>query len=310
MLKKTNHNNSPKAIHTEISHMASHNLSAFSKLEGLNDSNWEHWKMRTRALFTLAGLIKWIDGTAPHPSSVDKDKPTKEEIEKIEKYLEKEQETQALLQLAIGLPSELAHTYGAQNAAEMWRQLSDVKEPKGIHSIVNAYRAMFCTYASEGESIMEHISKLCTHRNTLNTLGAPILDEMFTILVLVLLPDSWDSFTRSYFGNKGKAIVTLQELIRLVIDEAKRLAMKEKETNIANQTQAFNNNRQTPTTYTLSINHTIPRCPNCDRTGHTKERCWSRGSGMEGQGPRQPWRGRRRNETANQVHVRECLCSD
>ena len=38
-----------------------------------------------------------------------------------------------------GPPSELAYTYGAQTTAEMWKQLSHVKEPKGIHGIVNAY---------------------------------------------------------------------------------------------------------------------------------------------------------------------------
>ena len=74
-----------------------------------------------------------------------------------------------ILQLAIGPPSELAHTYGANNAAEMWKQLSDVKEPKGIHGVVNAYRVIFHTYVNEGDSIMDHISKLQTHRNTLST---------------------------------------------------------------------------------------------------------------------------------------------
>ena len=100
----------------------------------------------------------------------------KEEIEVIQQHDKKEQETQALLQLAIGPPSKLAHTYGALTASDMWKQLSDVKELKGIHGVVNAYRAMFHTYANEGESIMDHISKLCTNRNTLSTLGAPISD--------------------------------------------------------------------------------------------------------------------------------------
>ena len=119
--------------------MTSNNLSAFSKLEGLNDANWEHWKTRTRALFTLAGLIKWLDGMVTQPKPTDESKPMKEETEAIQQHQDKEQETQALLQLAIGPPSELAHTYGAQTAAEMWKQLSNVKEPKGIHGIVNAY---------------------------------------------------------------------------------------------------------------------------------------------------------------------------
>ena len=154
-------------------------------------------------------------------------------------------------------------TYGAQTAAEMWKQLSDVKEPKGIHGVVNTYRAIFRTYANKGDSIIDHISKLCTHRNTLSTLGALIPDKMFTILVSASLPDSWDSFTRSYFGNKVKAIVTSQELIGLVVDEAKRLAMREKETDVANQTRPFNNCHEPCTATGHVTSH------NCAQTSHT-----------------------------------------
>ena len=64
---------------------------------------------------------------------------------------------------------------------------------------------------------------------------------MFAIIVSASLLDSWDSFTRSYFGNKGHVIVTSQELIGLVVDEAKRLTMREKEADIANQARTFNN---------------------------------------------------------------------
>ena len=104
--------------------------------------------------------VEQLDGTITQPTPIDENKPMKEETEAIEKHQEKEQETQALLQLAIRPPSELAHTYSANNAAEMWKQLSDVKEPKGIHGVINTYRAIFHTYANEGDSIMDHISKL------------------------------------------------------------------------------------------------------------------------------------------------------
>ena len=158
--------------------------------------------------------------------------------------------------------------------------MSDVKEPKGIHGVVNAYRAMFRTYANEGESIMDHISKLCMNCNTLSTLSAPISDKMFAIIVSASLPDSWDSFTQSYFGNKGKAIVTSQELIGLVVDEAKRLTMREKEADITNQARTFNNhntfnNNRRPPTYNSNTGPSRFNCQNCNRSGHTKNNCWA-----------------------------------
>ena len=164
---------------------------------------------------------------------------------------------------------------------------------------------MFRTYANEGDSIIDHISKLCTHWNMLSTLSAPISNEMFTILVSASLPDSWDSFTRLYFGNKVKATVTSQELIGLVVDKAKRLTMREKEIDTANQTRPFNNNRQ-PQNTNLNVNSMRNQlCQNCDRTGHTKADCWAQGGGKEGQYPRQQWRGRGRTETVNRTYNEE-----
>ena len=48
-------------------------------------------------------------------------------------------------------------------------------------------------------------------------------------------------------------------------------------------------------------------CHNSGRFGHTKDQCYARGGIKEGQwprdqGPRQHWRGGRRNETANQAN--------
>ena len=129
---------------------------------------------------------------------------------------------------------------------------------------------------------------------------------MFTILVSTLLPDSWDLFTRLYFGNKGKATVTSQELIGLVVNEAKRLTMKEKDADIANETRIFNNNKQTPGS-NPNMNSMSLGCHNCRRFRHVKDQCYAQGGGKEGQwprdqGPRQHWRGGRRNETANQAN--------
>ena len=112
------------------------------------------------------------------------------------------------------------------------------------------------------------------HQKTLSTLGAPISDELFAIIVSASLLDSWDSFMRSYFGNKGKVTVTLQELIGLVVDEVKRLTMKEKEMDIANQTRPFNNNRR-PIYNNSNASTMRPNCQNCGRGGHNKSECWA-----------------------------------
>jgi hypothetical protein len=183
---------------------ASSHLSAIAKLEGLKDSNWEEWKYKTRAMFQLAGLMKWLDGEAKEPKPKDPGNVLAAEQTVMDEFQEWEEETKALLVLAIHTPSELAHTYGAATAADMWNQLCWVKEPKGIHGIVDAYQMIFWTYANDGDSITNHISKMHSHRNTLNTLGSPIPDNMFAILVLASLPDSWTPLQGPTLGTKDK----------------------------------------------------------------------------------------------------------
>ena len=107
------------------------------------DSNWEEWKYKTRAMFQLAGLMKWIDGKTKEPELKDPDKTTTVEQTAIDESQEQDEETKALLVLGIHTPSELVHTYGATTVADMWKQLCRVKEPKGIHGIVNAYQTLF-----------------------------------------------------------------------------------------------------------------------------------------------------------------------
>jgi hypothetical protein len=49
--------------------------------------------------------------------------------------------------------------------------------------------------------------------------------------------------------------ITSHELIELITDEAKRLEIKEKEVEVANQTCAFNNNKRTHTPKGPPVHH-------------------------------------------------------
>jgi hypothetical protein len=96
-------------------------LTGFTRINQLKGDNWLPWKTRVMALFVIADLIKYIDGSYPHPSD-----------ESLVKEWETwDLQTWSLLQLTVG-DEELIHLSGTQTAAEMWEQLCDTKEPNSI----------------------------------------------------------------------------------------------------------------------------------------------------------------------------------
>jgi hypothetical protein len=53
---------------------------------------------------------------------------------------------------------ELIHLSGTQTAAEMWKQLRNTKEPKGIFGVVAERQKLLQIIPSESTPIIEHIA--------------------------------------------------------------------------------------------------------------------------------------------------------
>jgi hypothetical protein len=99
------------------------------------------------------------------------------------------------------------------------------------------------------------------------------------MIIISSLPDSWDTFTSAYFGSKSSTShITPGELISLILEEDNRRREKTGSSEVVNQARASNHSKRTSTA-------TGPPCANCKKAGHTKENCWAKGGGKEGQGP-------------------------
>ena len=73
-------------------------------------------------------LDKYVEKGATAPQPQDKDKPTDAELRAIERWNEGEMNARTRIELAIG-NLEMVHITGATTAAEIWNQLTLVKEP-------------------------------------------------------------------------------------------------------------------------------------------------------------------------------------
>ena len=88
------------------------------------------WKRRMLAVLRDLSLETYIDKDSKPPQPADASKPTDAEKEADKKWHDGDAKARTRIELAVG-DSEMIHIIGARTAAEMWKQLTLVKESWG-----------------------------------------------------------------------------------------------------------------------------------------------------------------------------------
>jgi len=130
--------------------------------------------------------------------------------------------------------------------------------------------------------MVTHISTMRQLQEDLHLMGHRVEDTDFSTLLMASLPDSWDSFTSAYWGAQGanSAHITSYELSAILIDEDRRRKPKMGGDAAFQSRSGYKSSRQSGGRKATDLT-----CYNCDKKGHTKAECWSKGGGKEGQGP-------------------------
>ena len=257
-------------------------------IESLKANNWMPWKRRILAVLRDLDLERYIDEKSTPPRPVKPTEPTSEETKAIEDWKTGDAKTRTRIELSLG-DSEMIHISGAETASQMWKQLKQVKESKGKLGILATRRSLYRAMAEEGFDMIEHISQLRKLQEELHAMGHKVEDEDFIMILITSLPESWDSFTSAYLGARsGNTTIASFELAAILIDEDRR--RKERGDSVGTTLQTRNRKG--------GKKDNGKECSNCRKKGHSKEDCWNKGGGKEGQGPKGLRKGPNR---ANQV---------
>jgi len=128
-------------------------------------------------------------------------------------------------------------------------------------------------------------------------MGSALSKSQFNTIVMTSLPESYrptlQTITAAERTNLalGTSSKTMKgdDLISFLIEEAQhRVIIKERarvaESALAAHTRGRSGRRKLKE---VSESESEDTCKNCERLGHTKSDCWSKGGGKEGQGPKQ-----------------------
>jgi hypothetical protein len=207
----------------------------------------------------------------------------------------------------------MVHVGQCDTAKGMWDNLEAVHESKGHQTIVSIIRNLFHTKADETSDINEHLNQLKIYWERINQMNEEnfkISDVLFKIIISSSLPLSWDSFTESYVGGRKGVIETdpkklmgSQQFIGILKEEYTQRELRSEKGETSNQGFTQKRSLQNrlsskPTTNsdmhckqcglnnhntTDCIHLSKSKCSNCDKFGHTGDKCWTKGKRKRGE---------------------------
>jgi len=246
----------------------------YDESERLNEegSNWTFWKTRIVPYLKGSRLWPYISGTMPKPAVTDIDKLAKWE----------EVDSQALSMILMNIVPNVQAGLDCSSAKAAWDGLSSrYAQIDPIAQNLAQTRLRTKRYTEDSpETLPSHIAELQKLREACGGLGVDVSDAQFAGVISLSMPTpSWDPVIGTLGGVLDPKIV----ISRLITEWSRRqgLTTPGKDPNMVFQTG------------------TRPKCENCNRPGHIKAKCWSKGGGQEGQFP---WkRDTRTSNTVNSI---------
>ena len=263
---------SPSAPSTSTSAPADPTGRLFASIPKLaNDGgNFMLWKYRVREILEVCNLLDYVTG-----SNIKKD-PGKNVAGHVDWVT---RNCEACQQITLTLEDDLLMgVMHLSDANAIWTALCTRYEGSGVQAISYLMGKIWCEQFNDASNLEMQINELRSHALKLANLGFALPDNILTIAILLSLPPSYGTLQTS-IGVTTDDELNSQKVVALILAEQQR----QRETGDA----AFRACVVKPK-YKKSIRDGKKRkqCTNCWRFGHTIEKCYSKGGGLEGQGPK------------------------
>lgn len=238
-------------------------LAGIKKLDG---TNYYDWKFDISMVLRRGGSFKVVTGLEKKPKASQK-----EEVEEWESLAEDGLS-------AIGLTiaqSQKQYIRDAKDGVEAWKALAEIYEKNSTSTRISLKRRFYGYRHSAEKPITDYINDITSLASQLRAIGIPLADQEITDVMIYALAPEYSTIATALMTRPGEKDKDGKDIGISIADVSS--ALLEEESRRIEAAAAEGDNTA------LMARDRQPVCRNCQRSGHTKENCWSKGGGKEGQ---------------------------
>jgi len=157
----------------KIEHVSS---SIVKMKDTLDDTNWIVWRERIRRIFSLCNVEEYVYGTLPTPDPLLA-------TPSLANWRANDIYAQVLITMNIN-KDQMVHVSRLNTAHEIWKSLESIHETHDYQVAIAIQRDLFRQCASDGDDIVDHLTRLKKKWERLNVLD----DEDFRITDIQFKP--------------------------------------------------------------------------------------------------------------------------
>ncbi|KAJ3863325.1 hypothetical protein EV359DRAFT_82495 [Lentinula novae-zelandiae] len=279
------------------------------------EENWRPFKREILFAVQLRGLTGYMDGTIPKPTPRTQDypgpiyptmatppyspTPHPEEWELRDRLVGGAIVSNIVDPIGLGVDE-------MKRASEIWQNLIkrfEKRDEQQIHLAETGLRRE--VFDPSTDTMESHEKKMRNLLKRVHDLGGTTTDAQFRRIVIFSMPPEWRQDVRTVPGNSSaNAFTYLQTLWYQREEERKE---EERDTKRVKVLMAAHSQLPTfsqPRDQNKGGTRPTVICHNCSKPGHIAKKCWAKGGGMEGQGPKGNYRSKD-NPTANAIPTNE-----
>ena len=238
---------------------------AATPIDKLDSNNYQTWKLMMEMVLLHQDLWNIVDGSWKKPA---------ENHGEYQNWMKKAAKARALIILSLHI-SQLEHVRKLEHPQEIWEKLKEVHEPTGRQHRLYLRRKFFTMKMQEGDHMQDHINKIKSLQDKLESMGGNLQDEDVLTVLLASLPESYETLVITL---ESQAEITEQQVIvRLLQEEARR---KETHEGSSKEGEAFYMQKQFPGVKknskgkkTQQIDKSKDTCHACGKVGHWANEC-------------------------------------
>jgi len=248
------------------------NLSAVTRIEALNNENYDTWRMHMEALLIKNDSWQYVNGDTVKPEA------TENNVNEVRAWEKNDAKAKSDIILSIGA-TELKQVKGCISSREVWQKLEGIYASKGPARKATLFKSLMLHRMDPGTDIRDHLTRFFDTADKLAEMNVGIDPELVSIMLLYSLPSSFENFRCAV---ESRDVLPTPDVLRVKIIEESDARQRDNKTTLdamfsSKSKSHFQNKKQFKSKGNSSSSKDGEafkfKCHKCRQTGHKAINC-------------------------------------